>query len=84
MDRQTERCRYEQRTAIRDVCSEVDGDMMLVADVCIVGQSSAEAGAATSTGLEAALLVVHAGTNICMARRKLLLQKHITPGSIKH
>lgn len=47
--------------------SEVDGDVMLAADVCIVGQSSAEADAATSTGLVAALLVVHAGTNICMA-----------------
>ncbi len=77
-------CRYEQPTALRDMCSEVDDDMMLVADVCIVGQSSAEAGAATSTGLVAALLVVHAGTNICMARRKHFLQKDITLGSIKH
>jgi len=54
--------------------SEVDGDVMLAADVWIVGQSSAEADAATSTSLVAALLVVHAGTNICMARCKHFLQ----------
>lgn len=63
----------DQRTALRDMRSEVDGDVMLAADVCIVGQSSAEADAATSTGLVAALLVVHAGTNICMAWRKHFL-----------
>lgn len=64
--------------------SEVDGDVMFVADVCVVGQSSAEAGTATSTGLVAALLVVHAGTHIGMAGCKHVLQKHITPGRIKH
>lgn len=55
------------------MCSEVDGDLMFAADVCIVGQSSAEAGAATSTGLVAALLVVQAGANIRMARCKHFL-----------